>query len=362
MDNIISKYPFTSCIIFSVVYIVLFNLIIKIVKVTNEKFSNEVPTVAFPFKNLFDETGKKLNIILLSAPFRGADHDKLYDEYKAKGLDFCGISSYREFPQKIVNVYEDRYHESKKHNYLKMATAWLHCFRNPDAYIQSPTYLENEEKVYLPNILMTESDLKEPDHYKYNPDIKKEYDFMYVCLKDNNECTDGWQSTARNWELAKKCLIVMCRDFKLKGILVGRENCKITEFCSGMLKIVDLLPYHEFQAEMQKAKFLFVPNIEDAAPRVITEAMLYNIPVLVNENIVGGFHNIISGVTGEFFTDENNVVPALKKIVETPTIYKPREWYLKNRGRKNSGKILAKFLIENYPNINNKNMEYAYIS
>ena len=302
-----------------------------------ENYDGDVPVVAFPFKNLFDETGKRLNIILLSAPFRGGDHDKLYEEYKSKNMAFCGISSYREFPQKIVNAYEDTYHVRQKHNYLKMVTAWLHCFRNPDDYIQSPTYLENEEKVFLPNMLITEADLKDPAHYQYDPNITKEYDFMYVCLKDNAQCSEGWQSTARNWELAKKCLVIMCRDFNLKGILVGRENCDITEFCANMLTIVDLLPFHEFQDRMKKSKFLFVPNIEDASPRVITEAMLYNMPVIVNENIGGGYHNVIPGITGEFFTDENNVIQALEKVTKNTTSYTPRDWYCKNRGRETRG-------------------------
>ena len=353
-----------TVILSAVSYLVLYNVVKKILLKTliTENYEDNVPSVAFPFKNVFDEKGKKINIILISAPFRGADHDKLYEEYKSKGLNFCGITSYREFPQKIVNKYEDKYHENQKHNYSKMVKAWIYCFRNPEKFLESPSYIPNEQRIVLPKLLLTEADLKDPAHYKYDPNFKKEYDFMYVCLKDNAECTDGWQSSARNWDLAKKCLEVMCRDFKLKGILVGRENCQITEFCDGMLKIVDLLPYHEFQTEMQKAKFLFVPNIEDASPRVITEAMLYNMPALVNENILGGYHNIIPGVTGEFFTDENNVKIGLKKITENLSKYTPREWYIKNRGRKNSGKLLSKFLIETYPNINNPNMEYAYIS
>lgn len=34
-----------------------------------ENNENDIPTVSFPFKNLYDDKGKKLNIILLSAPF-----------------------------------------------------------------------------------------------------------------------------------------------------------------------------------------------------------------------------------------------------------------------------------------------------
>ena len=47
-----------------------------------ERDKNGIPTVSFPFKNLFDQNGNKLNIILLAAPFRGPDHDKIYLELK----------------------------------------------------------------------------------------------------------------------------------------------------------------------------------------------------------------------------------------------------------------------------------------
>jgi hypothetical protein len=190
--------------------------------------------------------------------------------------------------------------------------------------------------------------------------LEKEYDFMYICLDDDespdSKCVPGWQWYNRNWDLAKLCLTTMCRDFHLKGIIVGRTNCEFTNYCSGIVKTVPFMDFFAFQREMQKCRFLFVPNISDASPRVMTEAMCYNMPVLTNYNIIGGWHNIVPGVTGEFFTDDINVTDALEKITKNYDSYRPREWYCANRGRNNSGKQLAKFLKENYPKINNPNL------
>ena len=83
-------------------------------------------------------------------------------------------------------------------------------------------------------------------------------------------------------------------------------------------------------------------------------------PVLVNQDILGGWHNVIPGVTGEFFKDENDISQQLNKILSNP--YTPREWYQRNRGKTISGKVLAQFLIEHFPDLNNKNMEYATIT
>jgi hypothetical protein len=332
-----------------------------------KNFVNEAPKVEFPFKNLYDDKGNRLNIILLAAPFREEKHEKLYLKYKEKGYMFCGISSYLNFPNKILNPYEDKFHEKQSHDYLSMVSAWLHCFRDIDKNdIEAPAdsigQLDNIRRSGLPNMLLTEADLKDVDNsnFKYDTSIKKEYDFMYVCLSDNEKCEPGWQSYNRNWDLAKKCLEVMCGQFKLKGVLVGRQNCEFTERCNGIVKVHPFLDYNAFQKEMQKCKFLFVPNISDASPRVITEAITYDMPVLVNKYILGGWHNVIPGVTGEFFSNEHNIVDSLKKI--TTSQYTPKKWFVENRGMKKSGKQLAEFLIKNYPNISNKKMKYATIT
>jgi hypothetical protein len=260
-----------------------------------------------------------------------------------------------DFPGKIKNPHEDRFHEERKHDYTKMVTAWMHCFRTPPA---------NLSRSGLPLLLMAEADLKDPSIVEYNPNDTKDYDFIYVCLNDGDgkKCEPGWNWYIRNWDLAKKCLEVMCKKYKLRGVIVGRENCEFTEYCSGIVKVFTFMEYHEFQKLMRKCRFLFVPNISDASPRVITEAICYNMPVLVNYHILGGWNNVIPGVTGEFFTDEKNVSNALDKLLPNYKTYRPREWFQSNRGKTLSGSILADFLIENYPDINNNHMQYATIT
>lgn len=336
--------------------------------------NTEVPNVEFPFKNIRDEKGNKLNIIAISAPFRETAHELKYEAYLADGLMFCGISSYLDFPNKITNPFEDRFHEERNHDYISMVTSWIYCFRDPGYKLQYSG---------LPLLLLTEADLKNPDDYRPNISIQKEYDFIYVCLDDNDQCREGWNWHNRNFDLAKKCFVVMCGKYNLTGLIVGRTNCVLPDVCTGKITVKPFLPFHEFQEAIQHSRFLFAPNISDASPRVITEAMLYNIPVLVNHNILGGWHNVISGVTGETFTSEYDVGEALDKLIRSPTVtdevssaeaespltklvghyneYSPRQWYVDNRGLHNSGKKLADFLKQNYPNINCPDMVTAVI-
>ena len=341
-----------SILIISILFIYLFCF--QDICYENFQIFENTPNVSFPFKNLYDDNYNKLNIILIAAPFREKAHEDLYQSYKDMGFKFCGISSYLSFPDKIENPYEDTYHIKRNHNYVNMVSSWLHCFREPPKIL-------TESKI--PLLLLTEADLK--DYNKYKPTIiskSKEYDFMYVCLKDNDKCEPGWQSYNRNWELAKKCLKVLCGKYKLKGLLVGRENCKHSDTYKDYITNIGFLPYDTFQQEMEKCRFLFVPNVSDASPRVITEALCYNMPVLVNYNIFGGWHNVIPGVTGEFFVNEIDISKSIEVMLKKINDYSPREWFINNRGIQKSGSQLAQFLIKNYPDINNKTMKYATIS
>ena len=216
-----------------------------------EGFS-KVPDVEFPFKNIKNQKGQKLDIIAISAPFREEKHEQLYQTYKSEGLAFLGISSYLNFPEKIYNPYEDRFHEKRKHDYLKMVSSWVYCTREPSL---------NMKNSNIPLIQLTEADMKDTTSYTPDKSIEKQYDFMYVCLDDNEKCKPGWQSYNRNWELALKCLKVMCSKYNLSGLIVGRTNCKITDVCTENIKFVPFMEFKEFQKTMQKCRFLFVPNI-----------------------------------------------------------------------------------------------------
>jgi hypothetical protein len=317
-----------------------------------EPFAENEAEIKFPFKPVLDDKGKRLNVIAITAPFRSDADMKKYQDLKNKGYEFLGVSSYINFPDNhIINPFDDRYSENNNIDYLKMVSAWLYCFRQPTQQM-----IESG----LPLALITEADLKNPVHVQIK-NAKKKYDFIYVCLDDNDKCIDGWQSYNRNWKLAKECLKIMCGTFKMKGLIVGRKNCEFTDLCKDLVKVVPFLPYHKFLEEMEKARFLFVPNISDASPRVITEALLLDVPVLVNQNILGGWHNVISGVTGEFFNDERDIEQALRKLTQSLKSYQPRKWYEGNRGVHNSGKELAEFLKKHYPKLENTDFKYATV-
>ncbi|MAF35767.1 hypothetical protein CL622_01470 [archaeon] len=344
-----------------ILYVLLAAVIIYLFYKTTavkEHFEEEVPTLPRPFVNLYDDKGKKVNVICVSHPFTRNTGDngsyEQYEQWKKKGIHFIGISSYSEFPGMVTNPHDSLSDPEmdawKKYDYMKLFKAWLHCFRNPDKYIPPS----------MPKALISESDFTNPKFIP-DPSVTKEYDFIYVCLKDNDKCKPGWQSYIRNWDLAKKCLDIMCIKYKLKGLIVGRVNCELPKSCHTLMKITDFMPQKEFLKSYNKCKFVFVPNIVDASPRVLSEGLCHGLPCIVNDNILGGW-KYVTDQTGVFFHDQNDFEKQLVKLLTNLSSYNPSKYFRENYGKETTGVELKNFLCTNFANLNFTKENTQFIS
>jgi hypothetical protein len=109
---------------------------------------------------------------------------------------------------------------------------------------------------------------------------------------------------------------------------------------------------------------LFIPNIADASPRVVVEAITKDIPVIMNKNIICG-SKYITKETGAFFTDETDIRHALDEILSNKDKMHPRDWWMKSPyGVKPSAKKLRTFLhdhIEKNDFLKNVDEVYFYL-
>ena len=206
----------------------------------------------------------------------------------------------------------------------------------------------------FPRIQLAESDFANYEQHLPDPNVKKEYDFIYICLKDGDkkegdkDCPTGWQSQIRRFDIAKKLIDVMCKKYKLKGLLVGRIGCEIPPTCHQLMEQTDFMDYSKFITSFNKCKFILTCSEADASPRTVSEAMCFNLPVLMNKKILGGWQ-YVSEQSGEFFdpdTIDTEFEPVLDKFMTklNNNEYTPREWFIKNYGKYNSGKRLFDFV------------------
>jgi hypothetical protein len=98
---------------------------------------------------------------------------------------------------------------------------------------------------------------------------------------------------------------------------------------------------------LSSAKFSFVPSILDASPRVITESMSVNRPVLVHADILGGWQ-YVTEETGAFFKSCSDLPNAIDIIFRMKC--NGRTHFLGHGGGKiQAGKRLYDFVRSSYP-------------
>ena len=299
------------------------------------------------FIKLYDNNKNELNVILVCRPFEKDLDYKIFLTNKHDHI-FLGISSFQEFPKQPLNKHEgwktqekpsgDQYYEDM---YKTIFDGWLHCFKKPEEYFDTSK----------PHTLISESDFVD-----YNSKVPS----IDLNIKNPGEdtCYD-WTSINKNWPLAKKCLPILSGPkekggFNLKGLLVGREGCDLPEDTQDNLTTTLHMNYGDLMKSFDNAKFIFIPNIHDASPRIITEAMSHDTRVLINKNIVGGWKYADSTnplsipPAGELFSDEKDLSVSLEKLLKNMDNYAPRKQIIDNYGPINSGKRLKKFLYDNF--------------
>jgi len=302
------------------------------------KIFNDKDHRIFPFRYFTDDNGEVLPIVAVTGFFRDKESEKRFREYKEKGVKIFGITAYKSFPNReLMDKSEGEYERNDTFDYVTEIRDWLCCFKNKTSYGFSEWNRT--------------ADISESDFYNAESDslvVKKKYDFIYICNKDSDDCpADGWNAFNRNFELAKKCFPIMCREFNLKGLVVGRDGCGLEDkYDENELEIVGWLDWHNLQDKMRESRFLFVPNVYDASPRVIAECIIKGLPVLMNKGILCGF-KYITYETGEFFTDEIDIRPALTNLLNKQYKISPKEWWADHYSQDKSQKVLRDFLVEN---------------
>jgi hypothetical protein len=303
----------------------------------------------FPFRYFMDANNKVIPLVAVTSFFRDDKAKKTYSEYVDNGISIIGITAYKSFPKKIKDGSPDDYTGDQEFNYTGKIRNWLCCFDSPRDY--GFTWFNNTINISESDFYDAEDDSKTV--------AKKKYDVIYSCPDDDKKsCPDkGWNAINRNFELAKKCFTIMIRDFGLNILVIGRTKCGLEKQYGDKIKTVDFLPWDQFQQRLRESRMLFVPNIADASPRVIAEAMTKDVPVLMNREIMCG-SKYVTGESGELFTDETDVGIALQNLINGGKF--PRKWWSENYSKKTSATNLCNFVKSAFPDNFGDNLKEIY--
>ena len=212
-------------------------------------------------------------------------------------------------------------------DYQAICEAWCHCFREPEKYLGAG----------FPRALISASDFT--DYLRVSPeavaqaDGEADFDFVYA------GGTEDWKRQRKGWGLAGQCIPAICRELHLRALVIGTPAPDFPPNPS--VTFVKALDWWGLLARLYRARFLFVPNTLDASPRLLTEALCLNVPVVVNREILGGW-KYVNRFTGVFFSGERDVVAAVRTCLNRAL--SPRHWFRANYGPYLSGSRLLRLL------------------
>lgn len=135
----------------------------------------------------------------------------------------------------------------------------------------------------------------------------------------------------------------------LKGLLVGKKGDEVNspgDFQWHTNGVTTTGFLNGLQESFCQSRFAFVPNIHDASPRVAAQALCCDIPVLMNKQILGGWH-YVDEASGMAFDnnmeDFERVFLQFKQKLESGA-FRPRESWTSKFGPIASGKKLYDFV------------------
>ncbi len=222
----------------------------------------------------------------------------------------------------------------------KIVKGWCHPFRRPEQYLPKGTS----------SILLPESDFMDPAFVLCSPIKRRKHDYFYFTLNA--------KAGIRHKGLYQfiESLPTLCKH-KLKGLIVvyfpnaGLKKAfkvRLTLRQKNILKdAAPFLTYHwgllkpiQMNEAMQSCKFGFFPNTVDNSPRLISESLIRNIPILVNKEIHGGWH-YVHQQSGSLFG-----VKTLDKAIDFMMTqnFSPRDFFTSNFGFEKSAAKLSKFV------------------
>lgn len=250
---------------------------------------------------------------VIHAPVVSPSRYEQFAVLRRAGFRFIGMTSDGTFPR-------DTGAESL--DYGAICEAWCHCFREPDRYLPRDA----------PRALISHSDFTDSRRVAAEAEAaqygdERPADFVFV------GATEPWKQQAKNWPLAQRAIPRLCDALGLRALVVGAPP----DLSSSSVTCTPSLPWRELLRRIARARFLFVPSIDDASPRVLTEALALDVPVVVYRGILGGW-KYVNAFTGAFFDGEHDVVDVVRTCMERTL--KPRRWFEANFGPYHAGKRL----------------------
>jgi hypothetical protein len=277
----------------------------------------ETDPAKWPFLQIVDASDRDLGWCGFAGPLREPRHRKHY-ETLARKYRFIGFCSHGEFPNE---------------NWIYPCEAWCHGYRDPELRLPSD----------LPQVMLSESDFADTDAINQAASGAQSAahvaDYVVVALP-------GWPERVKRPELAKACTWQLAR-LGLRGLFVGLGPHESGSVAPGT-ECVSFLPWHVLMASISRARFMLFTSEVDGSPRLITEALCLNKPVLLPFDLMQGWKYATSD-SGELYSGIHDVASSALKVLSLPR--RPFDWFHSYYGKRNASAQLFGVLRSLQPDL-----------
>lgn len=206
--------------------------------------------------------------------------------------------------------------------------AWTHCARDPSRFLPPDR----------PRFLVSNSDFVDPEAVweaglgsDPNPLVPKVWDV--VCAYRGH-----WsEELPANWSLARRCIEILSEQFNLSVLVISRGP--IPDVASlGDVETRAGLSWSERMGCVARSRVALFPGRMDPSPRLITQSLCLDVPVLLHSGILGGW-KYVEPETGRFFDNETDVGFEAMSCISGH--HSPREWITRNYGPDRAARRLA---------------------
>jgi len=213
----------------------------------------------------------------------------------------AGQSILRYLNNKCFTVYVP----ALRHGYrIEQLIDRLGNFRASCYLVDSEKYLDDRSMLYIP-VVNTDK--------IYPRDCEKKRDFIYLAANYGNKRHDLLLNAVRGTEMTGHLHPVDASKLDL-------HNTRITTSAWDAADVVELLT---------TSRIAVYPGDYTSNPASMWECVAAGLPIVVNQNIKGGRHVVVPGITGEFAT-ENNFYETMKLVLANLASYRPREYFMKH--------------------------------
>lgn len=141
-------------------------------------------------------------------------------------------------------------------------------------------------------------------------DVEKERDFIYLASCYRGKRHDLLLDAVRGTELTGHLHPVDAAQVDLRGTRVTTSS----------------LNEREVVALLQTSRIAVYPGDDTSNPAAMWECVAAGLPIVINENIKGGKHLVVPGVTGEL-ASEKDFLDTMRMVLRNRNSYQPRQHF-----------------------------------